>query len=394
MEQPGTRPLAGISVVDATDEKGELCARLLADLGADVVRLEPPAGAAARRLPPFSPASAASLSFALRNAGKRGATLDLASPTGRALLARLLARVDVFVESFAPADPALAELAGEQLVASHPRLIVTSISDFGRFGPHSHYVGTELTGFAVGGMMYRSGAAERPPVAAPGLFAYDAAGVHGALATVLALWQRLRTGRGQHLDVSVQESVSNFSDWSLPGYSVSGQMGHRSGAGIYSLYPCADGFVRGIILVKHHWHALLDWMGNPSELADPALETLIGRIMQQKRVDAALAAFFADKKKIEIASEAQRRGIPVTPLLRPGEVLANDHTLARGTFRELEVVPGEPASFPSGFFEIDGERVGPRERAPLLGEHNREIWVERVGLAEPELEALRAQGVI
>jgi len=391
---PSTRPLSGVCVVDATDEKGELCARLLADLGADVIRLEPPGGAAARRLPPFAPVSGASLSFALRNAGKRGATLALSSATGRALLARLLARADVFIESFAPDAAERLELSPARLLEENPRLIVTSISDFGRFGPHAHYVGTELTGFAVGGMMYRSGAADRPPVAAPGQFAYDAAGVHGALATVLALWQRLRTGRGQHLDVSVQESVAGFSDWSLPSYSISGQIGHRMGAGIYSLYPCADGFVRGIILVKHHWQALLAWMGHPPELADPALESLMGRLVNQKTVDTALAAFFADKKKIDIAVEAQRRGIPVTPLLRPGEVLANEHTLARGTFRELDVVPGEPASFPAGYFEIDGERVGPRERAPQLGEHNREVWVERVGLADTELEALRAQGVI
>ncbi len=394
MEVPGTRPLAGIFVVDASVEKSELCARLLSDLGADVVRLEPPAGAASRRLPPFAPSSGASLSFALRNAGKRGVTLDFASATGRALLERLLARADVLVESHESADPALAELAPARLLAAHPRLVVTSISDFGRFGPHASYVGTELTGFAVGGMMYRAGAAEKPPLVAPGQFAYDAAGVHGALATVLALWQRLRTGRGQHLDVSVQESVSGFADWSLPSFSITGQTGHRTGAGIYSLYPCADGFVRGIILVSHHWRALRDWMGNPPELDDPMLESLIGRIMNQKRVDAALAVFFADKKKIEIAVEAQARGIPVTPLLLPGEVLSNEHTLARGTFRELEVAPGEAASFPSGYFEIDGERVGPRERAPRLGEHNRDVWVERVGLLDRELEALRAQGVI
>ncbi len=394
MDAPATQPLAGIFVVDATDEKAELCARLLADLGAEVVRLEPPAGAAARRLPPFSPASGASLSFALRNAGKRGATLDFAGASGRGLLDRLLARADVLVESFEAADPLLAELAPARLLEAHPGLVVTSISDFGRFGPHASYVGTDLTGFAVGGMMYRAGRPERPPVVAPGQFAYDAAAVHGALATVLALWQRLRSGRGQHMDVSVQDSVSAFSDWSLPSYSITGQAGHRTGAGIYALYPCADGFVRGIILVKHHWNALRDWMGRPPELDDPALESLIGRIINQKTVDLALTAFFADKKKIDIAVEAQRRGIPVTPLLLPGEVLANEHTLARGTFLELEVAPGEPASFPSGYFEIDGERVGPSERAPRLGEHNREIWVERVGLLEAEFESLRAQGVI
>ncbi len=394
MRAPTTQPLAGLFVVDATAEKAELCGRLLADLGAEVVRLEPPAGAASRRQPPVAPESGASLSFALRNAGKRGATLELASPSGRALLDRLLVRTDVLIESLEAGDPALEALDPACLLAAHPGLVVTSISDFGRFGPHAGYVGTELTGFAVGGMMYRAGSAEKPPVMAPGQFAYDAAGVHGALSTVLALWQRLRTGRGQHLDVSVQESVSNFSDWALPSFSITGQTGHRMGAGIYTLYPCADGHVRGIILVKHHWRALLDWMGNPPELDDPALETLIGRIVNQKRVETALAAFFADKKKVEIAVEAQARGIPVTPLLRPGEVLSNEHTLARGTFCEFEVAPGESAAFPSGFFEIDGERVGPSERAPRTGEHNRELWVERLGLSDAELESLRAQGVI
>jgi crotonobetainyl-CoA:carnitine CoA-transferase CaiB-like acyl-CoA transferase len=389
-----TRPLEDLFVVDASDERGELCGRLLADLGARVVRLEPPGGGRSRRLPPFAPESGASLAFALRNGDKQGATLALGTPTGRALFDRLLARADAFVESYTREEVARFELEPERILAAHPRLVYTSVSDFGRTGPHAGYTGTSLTGFAVGGMMYRAGAAAKPPVVAPGRFAYDAAGTHAALVTLLALWQRLRTGRGQHLDVSVQESVSNFSDWSLPSYSITGQVGHRMGAGIYALYPCADGFVRGIILVKHHWDALLDWMGRPESLADPQLETLMGRILNQKKVDDALAAFFADKKKIDVAVEAQRRGIPVTPLLRPGEVLANEHTAARRTFREIEVAPGESALFPSGYFEIDGRRAGPRERAPRPGEHNREVWVDHVGLAERELDALRAQGVI
>ena len=226
---------------------------------------------------------------------------------GRALLDRLLARADVLSSRTRPRDPALESLDPARLRAAHPRLIVTSISDFGRFGPHAHYVGTDLTGFAVGGMMYRAGAAEKPPVAAPGQFAYDAAGVHGALVTVLALWQRLRTGRGQHLDVSVQESVSNFADWSLPGYSTSGQIGHRMGAGIYTLFPCADGHVRAIILVKHHWRALLDWMGEPPELQEPALESLIGRIIQQKSVER-LSSVSSSRTRRRSTSRSKRSG--------------------------------------------------------------------------------------
>jgi crotonobetainyl-CoA:carnitine CoA-transferase CaiB-like acyl-CoA transferase len=231
-------------------------------------------------------------------------------------------------------------------------------------------------------------------VQAPGALAYDSAGVTATFATLLAYWQRLKTGRGQHVDVSVMESVANLSDWAVPGFSTSGQVGKRDGAGIYVLYPCADGFVRMIVLVAHHWKALLDWMGNPPELADPALTQFIARLMRRQEIDPHIIRFFADQKKVDIAREAQRRGIPVTPLLEPSEVIANEHTQARGTFATFEVVPGYEAQVASGFLLANGVRLGPRERAPLPGEHNAEILGGELGLGERELEALRAQGVI
>jgi crotonobetainyl-CoA:carnitine CoA-transferase CaiB-like acyl-CoA transferase len=221
-----------------------------------------------------------------------------------------------------------------------------------------------MIGFAVGGMMHRCGRIEKPPLVAPGALAYDAAGVTAAYATLLAFWQRLRTGAGQHLDVSVLESVANLSDWALPNYSKLQSISHRAGAGFYPLYRCSDGFVRMIILVKHHWRALLEWLGNPEELADPQLDGFVQRLMHQQRIGAVIERFFASMPKIEVAKEAQRRGIPTTPLLEPAEVLDNEHTAARGTFAKLEVGGGLSALLPSGFFCLDAARLGPRRGPP------------------------------
>jgi crotonobetainyl-CoA:carnitine CoA-transferase CaiB-like acyl-CoA transferase len=356
--------LDGLRVVDLADERGELCGRLLADLGAEVVRVEPPGGGVSRRLGPFAPDGRTSLYFALRNAGKRGETLDLDTANGRVRLCELGAQADLMIESFAPGELARRGLPPQALLERNPALVLVSISDFGQRGPYRDFVGTDMIGFAMGGMMHRCGRAEKPPLVAPGALAYDTAGVTAAWAALVALWKRLRSGRGQHVDVSVMESVANLSDWSLPGYSVTRMVGKRAGAGIYSLYRCADGYVRMIVLVKHHWHALLEWMGNPEELADPALEVFLTRLQSQRRIEAVVERFFRERPKVEVAREAQRRGIPATPLFEPAEVLSNEHVLARGTFAKLDVGGGLAALVPSGFFTIDGERVGPRAGPP------------------------------
>ena len=386
-------PLEGIRVLDMADEKGELCGRILADLGADVIRAEPPAGALSRRIPPFAPDGESSLYFAFRNANKRGITLDLTSSAGRELLHRLLEPADIWIESFAPAFLDEHGLAPAAIHERHAALVHTSITDFGHTGPRRDYAGTDMVGFAMGGMMHRSGAAHRPPVVAPGALAYDTAGVTAGFATLLATYQRLVTGRGQHIDVSVEESVANLSDWALPGYSQSKTRGKRDGFGIYPLIPCADGYVRVIIIGLHHWRALRAWMGEPEALQDPALDSFIGRILKRAEIEPLFAAFFRDRKKIDVAREAQQRGITITPLLEPSETLVNEHTIARGSFRSMEILPGVEAQVASGFYEIDGERMGPRERAPLPGEHNDEIY-GALGISASELDALRAQGVV
>ncbi len=362
------KPLEGMRVVDMANENGELCGRVLADLGAEVIRLEPPGGAPSRSLPPFASDGETSLYFAVRNAGKRSATVDLETEAGRTRLHRLLDDADVFVESTKPGTLAKLGLDADSLREQHPGLIVTSISDFGQDGPYADYEGSDMVGVAMGGMLHRAGIAEKPPVVIPGNLAYDVAGVCGALGSLLAFWKRLQTGRGQHIDVSAMDSVAGLSDWSLPNYSLNPNLGHRMGFGIYTLYRCADGFIRMIVLVPKHWRALKDWVGNPPELEDPKYDQFIGRLVELDKIVPVLERFFAGKKKVDIAVEAQRRGIPATPLLRPSEVLENEHTIGRGSFTTLPVGPGLDAQVPSGFLTIDDERAGPIAGPPTAGE--------------------------
>lgn len=397
MSPSPTKPLSGVRVLDGADEKGEFCGRLLADLGAEVLRLEPPEGGVSRGLGPFANTPGggrASLYFGLRNAGKRGITLDLEAAAGRELLHRLLERHDAWIESSKPGWLEARELAPEKVLARHPRLVMTSITDFGRDGAYRDFEATSMTCFAMGGMMHRSGAAHRPPCNAPGHLAYDSAGVCAAFPTLMALYQRLRGGAGQHIDCSVQESLAAMADWSIPNGSIGGGIMPRNGPGMYPLYRCLDGYVRMIILVPGHWRALLDWMGHPPELADPNFDQFLERLMNQALINDEIGRFFGTQKKLAVCVEGQRRGLPVTPLLEPAQVLDNDHTRARGSFREIELEPGFPITLPSGFLHLDQTRAGPVAGPPALGQHNADLYCGELGLSPAELERLRADGVV
>ncbi len=362
------RPLRGLRVVDLADERGELCGRLLSDFGAEVIRIEAPGGAPSRGLPPFAGDGETSLYFGYRNAGKRSLVIDLEREEDRARFDSLLGEADILVESSRPGTLARLGIPASRILENHPHLVLTSISDFGQDGPYADYCATDMVNVAMGGMMYRAGRREKPPVVVPGSFAYDVVGGSAAFGTLLAFWKRLQTGRGQQLDVSAMESVANLADWSLPNYSLNPGIGERAGSGIYTLYRCADGYIRMIILVTRHWRTLMDWVGDPEELRDPQFDQFINRLMNMDVIVPVLENFFLDKKKVEVACEAQRRGIPATPLLKPAEVMENEHAVARGTFTRLPVGGGLEAMLPAGFMTCDGERLGPIAGPPEVGE--------------------------
>ncbi|HZT65082.1 MAG TPA: CoA transferase [Acidimicrobiales bacterium] len=383
-------PLAGLRVVDLADEKAELAGRLLADLGADVVRVEPPEGARSRRLPPFH--GEHSLYFAVRNANKRGITADLSAEAGRQRLLDLLSGADVLIETTRPGELGAHGLDPAELVQRFGRLVVVSATDFGQTGPYRDYVATDPVMVAISGMLFRSGIPELPPLMVPGSMAYDVAGVVGAFAALAGHWQALHTGAGQHIDLSIMQAAAQTTDWSLPNSSAikfaGGLYGEvRMGAGpVYPLYPCADGWVRLVIISPRHWRAMRAWLGEPDVLQDEHWDGLLARMsIQEDILDPMYRELFADKTMVELSAEAQRRGIVMTPVLPPPAVLAADHFVERATFTRAEVAPGVTGAVADSVVEIDGRRAGFRHRAPQVGEHDsEEVWAEPpVDLGDP-----------
>lgn len=374
------KPLAGIRVIDWADESGELIGRLLADLGADVIRVEPPEGARSRGMAPFH--ADHSLAFGFRNAGKRGLVLDLSSDSDREVFHAQLAQSDVLIDNGAQGGPATAGLGADVIRERHPHLVVTSFTPFGSFGPYADWVATDPVLAAVGGMMNKAGIATKAPLAPPANLCDDAASVTAAFATATALYQRLSTGAGQHIDFSAALGIAQMTDWSYANASVSRATGApyaetRNGSGpVYTIYRCKGGFVRLVVLSARQWRALWEWMGKPEEFADPHWEQFINRLMAADVLTPAYEAHFASMTMEEISAEAQKRGIVCTPVLRPEEVLANEHLASRGTFVDAELAPGVSAPMASGFIEVDGVRQGPGSRAPGIDEHGDAIRAE------------------
>ncbi len=379
---PSDRPLHGLRVVDLADEKGELCGRLLADLGAEVIRVEPPGGARSRSLPPLH--AGQSLYFAYRNANKRGLVLDLDEAADRQELHRQLAASDALIESFAPGSLAARGLDHGEILARHPHLVLTSITDFGQTGPYRDWAATCAVMDAVSGQVWKAGLPDREPLIPPGAMGYDIAGTTAAYATLLACVQRLRTGAGQHIDLSVLEAEAQCTDWSYPGASLNRNRGvefteMRNGSGpVYSIYRCKGGFVRLVVLSPRQWRALWEWLGSPEAFDGPHWEQFLSRLMNADVLTTLYEEHFASMTMEEVCSEAQRRGIVCTPVLAPEQVLANEHLVSRGTFVETEVAPGLRGRVAAGFHEVDGERQGIRERAPELDEHGPALRAQRL----------------
>lgn len=377
------RPLEGLRVVDLADEKGELTGRILADYGAEVIRVEPPEGARSRSIPPFYDGE--SLYFAWRNANKKGLTLDLERGEDVDSLRGLVAKADVFIESAKPGHLAERGLDPSRLSIEFPQLISLSISDFGQTGPYRDWVATDATMTSIGGMQFKAGIPEKPPLLFPGAIAYDAAGVMGAFATLCAVVQRHRTGHGQYIDLSVLESLAQTTDWSMANGSMMRAKGQvsaelRMGSGpMYTIYQCKSGYVRLVILSPRQWHAMREWLGDPEFLRDPAYDSFLGRMSIADALMVTIGDHFATMTHEEVSFEAQRRGIVCTPVLTPSEVLANEHFQSRGTFVDAEYAPGATGPVASGFWELDGERQGFRHRAPTVGEHDTErdtLWTD------------------
>ena len=375
-------PLSDLRVIDMADVKGELAGRVLADFGADVIRVEPPGGAASRRMPPFAPDSDTSLYFAFRNFNKRGITVDVTTAEGQAQLRELLSSADVWIESSKPGTLAQQGLDPREVSAEFEHLLVLSLTDFGQEGPYAQFEATDEVIQAMSGHLAASGIPEKPPLLIPGALAYDTAGVVGALAVLIGLVAKQRTGRGQHLDFSVLEAAIQLNTWQLANMQPTLDAGMdppvvRSGTTVvYPLFETADGYITMVILSPRQWFAMWEWMGRPEAFADEMWSQTITRIMNGDVLNPVIAEHFAPMMMEEAAAEAQRRGVVVTPMLKPSDILVNEHYVSRSTFVPMEVAPGVKASTASGFLEINRQRQGFRTGPPAVGEHNTEVAAE------------------
>jgi crotonobetainyl-CoA:carnitine CoA-transferase CaiB-like acyl-CoA transferase len=365
--EPPWAPLQGVRVVDMADEKAELCGRFLADLGADVVRVEPPGGAPSRRLGPFF--GNESLYFWVRNTNKSNVEIDLADEAGRQRLCDLLARADIWVETTRPGQLARLGLDPSEVAKRFPQLTVVSVTDFGQDGPYCDYLATDAVMEAMAWMLFRAGVPELPPVLPPGSPAYDMVGISAAFAALTAYLDRLHMGRGHCLDLSVMEAVAALTDWGLTSYSVISKLGTygeiRDGGGsVYPILPCADGYVRPAMVTVGEWRRLRSWLGDPELLMEDYWEVSSTRFeLFDDLARPIFVDFFRDKSKMDLTTAGQERGIPITPMLSVGEALRAEQFEVLGSFTDAPVA-GRSGRIASGFIVADGRRIGYRSPPP------------------------------
>ena len=369
-------PLDGFRVIDLTVENGELSARLLGDLGAEVIKVEPSTGSPARHLAPVR--KGISLSWVVNNAGKRGIVLDLTTASDVERLHELLRHADVIITSTAMI---VEGLTVHDLAAAHPHLVVAAQTPYGLTGPWSEWVITDQVLSATGGMTFKAGTLDGPPLPAPGQFCSDVAAASATWAILCALWQGRTTGSGQLLDISLNECLAQTADWSLPNYTARVAAGVdfpelRMGSGpVYPIFRCRDGYVRLIVLSPAQWREMRAWLGEPEYLQDEEYDSFPSRLaIAEAILNPLYEELFADLSVEEVSASAQDRGIVCTPVYDAPRALHNEHFASRGTFQSMELAPGVVAQVASGYFELDGARVGPTSPPPTLGEHTEAVF--------------------
>jgi len=410
--------LAPYRVLDLTDERGLLAGKILADLGADVVQIEPPGGNPARNIGPFygdDPQPEKSLFWWAYAANKRSITLDLEQKDGQALLKKMVAEADFLVESFAPGYLDTLGLGYDVLAEINPKLVMVSITPFGQDGPYSNYQATDIVGMALGGFMYLTGDDDRAPIRISFPHFYLHGGAAGATAAMLAHTYRITSGQGQYVDVSCQQAVAKTlahapQIWDIEGAILKRMGVYRQTSGenrVRINWPCKDGYVNYMVQggsVAYSTRALLEWMKEDSfDTADlDAIDwekmgygAITPELMSQ--LGEPLGEFFKGHTRAELVQGSLDRRILLFPVATPSALQDHSQLEARGYFKELEHPElGATVQYPGAFVKSgDGEDIaGIYRRPPLIGEHNTVIFQGELGITGSELESLKRSGVI
>jgi formyl-CoA transferase len=396
------KALAGIRVIDMThNQAGPACAQILGFLGADVIKLEEPKGGDVARRNMRDRNDSDSLFFLLFNANKRSLTLNLKTDRGKELFKELISKSDVLVENFSPGALDRLGLGWEVLAKINPRLIYATIKGFGTYGPYRDFKSFEPVAQAMGGAMSITGFPENPPTYVVPAIGDSGTGTHMAIGILAALQQRHRSGRGQHVEVSMQDAVVNLIRVSLRDHQRFGhampRRGNQMGQGIPSTtYPCAPGGPNDYVFItaqQQMWPAMVAAMGHPELADDSCFNTAEMRWENREALNAIIEEWTRQRSKYEVMRLLGEAGVPCGACQDTGEVLADPHLKAREMILDVD--------YPTrGIYKTVGCPVklsdSPAEvtRPPLLGEHSEALLGELCGVDPDEVKRLRDDGVV
>ncbi|MEJ2738614.1 MAG: CoA transferase [Dehalococcoidia bacterium] len=414
--------LDNIRVLDLTEGGPQICGKILGDLGADVIKIEPPGGSHTRRIGPFYkdiPDLQKSLFWFAYNTSKRGITLDIETQDGQQIFKRLTETADIVIESFAPGYLDKLGIGYQSLNQFNPGIIMTSITPFGQTGPKSQYISTELTNYATNDGLYITGDLDGMPVWISYPQPSIHAGVEACIGALIAHWHKVMTGQGQHVDTSVQDTFINQTEQArIHVYEFTGFISRRSGdkrylstgVGRRQLFVCSDGAVAFEIyggsipsLVQStinlvQWMAeedmAPDWLVNYNWVVD--YDTTIVTQDEVDRVEGEFAKFFMTKTKAELFDESYKRGVILAPVNTAKDICESEHLKARNYWTEVKHDELNATLTYCGLLNNSMSKTPGKisRRAPLIGEHNLDIYEGEMGYSREEVCILMNAGII
>jgi crotonobetainyl-CoA:carnitine CoA-transferase CaiB-like acyl-CoA transferase len=409
--------LNGCRALDLSDDKGFLCGKILADLGVEVIKIEKPGGDPARKIGPFLEDRAdpeKSLYWLAYNSNKKGITLDIETTDGQAIFKQLVKTADFVIESFAPGYLDRLGLGYKALSSLKKDIILTSISPFGQSGPYSEYKYSDIAVMAMTGTLYQTGESDGPPVQMSMPQACMHAGADAAVGAMIAYYHREESGEGQQVDVSMQQSAGWFQANAIPVWELNKGILRRAGAfragmskdvGQRQVWKCQDGYVFFNVIGGRtgakSLKALVDWMESEGKATDFLLHmewdkfdmfTVNRETMDQ--ISGPVGKFFLSHTGKGLLKGAVPRGVSIGPLSSIGDLLNDECLNARHFWKKIEHPElGKSLTYPAEFVKSSEEDLSIKFRAPLIGEHNQEIY-SRIGLSKEDLVIYKQAGII
>ena len=395
--------LAGVRVLDITGPAGFYCTKLMADLGADVVRIDPPNGDPEHSPGPFlgsEPDQNQSLYRWHYHTNKRSVLLDIKSRSGRGVFDSLLSAADVLVDTHRPSEAASLGLDGPRLRQDYPALVHTTITGFGPDGPYVDYKVTDIVALAMGGLMAITGFPEDPPNQLGGEQAYHMASLHAAVGTLVALLSRDLDGKGRDVQVAMQDCISmaTLQSANFNSYTWHGVVRSRTGLNPNQLYACKDGWIAYFTdnAAPLAWSNFVAWLssyGAEQELGDPRFEYPDVRQAEQEGITEVLAAFAAQHTAKELYHSAQSFTLICAPVQTVDDLVKDEQLRDRGYFVDVEHPELERKfTYPGAPYKLSETPWQLRSRAPLIGEHTFDVLNDWLGLSNTDAAAIFKQG--